>query len=107
MDDLKKKAQTNAFYAALIYVGLGTTLLFTWVGNTNEIVVLIYSGLALLTLPVTFISWAITYAEADRPILLILGVQIVFFLVFWLVAYRHLLKKYEQEERQLKKEQGE
>jgi ABC-type multidrug transport system permease subunit len=99
MEDLKRKARTNSFYISLTYLGIGTSLLFISVGNTNDLVVIVYSILLLLTLPVTFISWGITYSEADRPILLILGIQVIFFLVFLLIVYGHLLKKYKRDKK--------
>jgi len=106
MEELKKKAGINSFYLSLIYPGFGTLLLFI-PGGDNELIATMHSGLVLLTLPVTIVGWFITYTMSDRPILLMLGIQFVFFISFWFIAYRNLLKKYKREERTLNKEQGE
>jgi hypothetical protein len=106
-EEIKNRAKTNSFYVALIYVGVGTSLLFIWTGHDNDLIVIVYSILALLTLPVTFIGWGITYSEADRPTLLILGIQLIIFFIFWLVVYRYLVNKYTREERIANKDQEE
>jgi hypothetical protein len=105
MDSLRIRAQKNSLNISLIYVGFGTLLLFV-PGSNNELIATIHSGLVLLTIPVAIVGWIITYTKADRPILIMLGIQLLSFLAFWFIAFRYLLKKYEREAKLTKREQG-
>jgi hypothetical protein len=97
MDEKITKARENSFYITLIYVGLGTSLFFIQTGPNNDLVIIVYSILVILTVPVTFIGWAFFYSGGYKVIFLVLGIQIVVFFVFWFIIYRYLLKKYKRQ----------
>lgn len=85
-DEIKK-----SFLISVIYVGLATvTVLSVYPSSPLYGDWVILS--ALLTLPVNFLSHAIMYGDPnDKKLVLI--IQGLYFLAFWVFLYRYLVKK--------------
>ncbi|UII27578.1 hypothetical protein LVD15_03895 [Fulvivirga maritima] len=76
------KELKKSFIISFLYVGLGTlALLFV---NSSSLIV---SIILLLTIPVTFVGFGITYMEGSDSLLVILIVQILIFLTFWRMMF--------------------
>ena len=85
MMKINRKACVNSLLLSLIYVGAGTILLFVKPNETYDMLVLVAT---LICLPATFISAAIIYTDGMESLGIILGVQVIMFLIYWLVIYR-------------------
>ncbi|NBA86177.1 hypothetical protein GVN16_10420 [Emticicia sp. CRIBPO] len=91
--DSEKRALKNAFLISLGYVGLGTvSVLCVYPPYYGDWVLI---GL-LVTFPVSILSFGIMHAEADAYNI-VLFVQFIIFLFCWLLAFRYLRKKYNNE----------
>lgn len=89
--DLKNNAVKNALIIAFLYVGLGTITALSVYPGSPLYGDWIYIGL-LLTLPVSVIGFAVMFAEPNGYVLVLI-VEIITFLIFWLILYRYLLRK--------------
>lgn len=86
MENIKKKSLMVSLLISLFYVGLGTiSLLALYPSSPIFGEWSLYT--TLLTFPVSFIGFGIAYAEPNN-IPLLLFVQLVVFLLFWLIIYR-------------------
>lgn len=81
---MKRSALVKSFWLSLIYVGVGTVLLFV---KPDESYYMLGFVFTLLCLPATFISAAIIYTNGVEPLAIILGVQSIMFLIYWFVIY--------------------
>jgi hypothetical protein len=91
---LKSTAVKNSLTIAFLYVGLGTVTVMSVYPASPLYGDWVYVGL-LLTLPVSIISFAVMFAEPNGYFLVLI-VQSVTFLFFWLILYRYLLKRYKR-----------
>ncbi len=92
---LKGNALRNSLIIAFLYVGVGTVAAMSVYPDSPLYGDWIYAGL-LLTLPVSIIGFAIMFAGPDGyPLVLI--VQTLTFFLFWVIAYRYLLKRYKRQ----------
>lgn len=94
-DELKSKAFKNSLIIAFLYVGLGTLTAMSvyppLYGDWVDIALLV-------ALPVSIIGMAVMYADRDGYLLVAI-IQIIIFLLFWLILYRYLLKRYKRQMR--------
>lgn len=84
-EHLRKRIFYQTLICSLLYVGLGTLSLLSASPSS-----LFYGEWVLpamvFTLPVNVFSFGIAYSDADA-IFLILFIQLVIFLIFWLILY--------------------
>jgi Trk-type K+ transport system membrane component len=80
-----------SFFISLVYVGLGTICVLCLRPNPpldgNWMIFAL-----LITLPVNFISVGIMYADSTA-IELVLIIQLIYFLLFWLILYSILKRR--------------
>jgi hypothetical protein len=90
--ELKTKAKKISFLISVFYVGIGTLSVLSM--DPDFILAGDWAWFGyLLTFPVSIIGFGIIYTEVEYVKLLIVTQSIVF-LIFWLVVYRVLLKRY-------------
>jgi hypothetical protein len=85
MNEVTRRNIRKSFFISLAYVGLGTVSVLPLLQNT------FLDGdwrvfATLLTLPVNFFSVAIMISDS-KAIGLVLVVQLIYFLLFWLILY--------------------
>lgn len=97
INELKSNALKNSLIIAFLYVGLGTVTAMSVYPESPLYGDWIYVGL-LLTLPVSIIGFAVMFADPNGYFL-VLVVQVITFLLFWLILYRYLLKRYKRQMR--------
>ena len=91
-NELKRNTLKNSLIIAFLYVGLGTMTAMSAYPDSPLYGDWIYIGL-LLTLPVSIIGFAVMFADPNGYFL-VLTVQVITFLLFWLILYRYLLKRH-------------
>lgn len=96
IDEIKGKAFKNSLVVAILYVGLGTVSAMSVYPDSPLHGDWIYVGL-LVTLPVSIVAFGVMFAEPDGYFLVLI-VQVVIFLLFWLIVYRYLFKSYKKHE---------
>jgi hypothetical protein len=97
---IKYEARIHSLYISLAYVGIGTLSLFAmgWkVFTQYELIAIGISLINLITIPVCFLGFGILYGNGAESWPLVLGIQIMVFLIFWYLLYRYLLKRYSNE----------
>jgi hypothetical protein len=92
MNEYRSKALKNSSIVAFTYVGLGTLSLFAI--NSDSLISDVAGIFFLLTLPVSFLGFGILYGEGPAGYGLMLGVQLLVFLIFWYAVYRVILHRY-------------
>jgi hypothetical protein len=98
IDELKNKAFKNSLTISVLYVGLGTlAVLSVYPASPLSGGWVIFA--LLLTLPVSVVGFGLMYADKDGYLLAFLA-QVVTFLIFWVIVYRILLKKYRKQARE-------
>ena len=83
----------KSFFITLAYVGLGTVSVLSLGLDLpdNDLIDGLLTVILLLTIPVTCISFAVMYSSPDYGLVLI--IQSIVFLVFWLIAFSILYRK--------------
>lgn len=87
-----RKVTAYSFLISFIYVGIATVSvlgiypesIFYWEGSLIGV---------LVTLPVSVVSFGINYSEKFTPLLLILSVQILMFVLMWILLFFYLRKR--------------
>jgi len=84
----------KSFFITLAYVGSGTVAVMCLglSGNSGEIISGLMTIILLLTIPVTWISFAIMYSDA-HAYSTVLVVQSIMFLLFWAVLFLIINKR--------------
>jgi hypothetical protein len=93
---MNKKAFYDSLVVSFLYVGLGTiSVISVYPGSLFYGDWVIFGF--LLTVPVSFVGFAIMYAGSDGYWLALLAQGCVFF-IFWFIAYRYFERKYRGED---------
>jgi hypothetical protein len=87
-----KNAYKKSLVFSICYVGFATIVLFFMYPGSFLHCDWAIGGL-LITFPVSIISFGVMYGGAENAPLIILGIQIIMFLLTWYLSYRFLRGK--------------
>jgi hypothetical protein len=84
-----KKAYKKSLVFSICYVGFATIVLFSLYPGSS-----LYGDWAVIglfvTFPVAIISFGVIFAGSENTPLIVLGIQIIMFLLTWCLSYRFL-----------------
>jgi len=94
MNRMKFVALKKSFFITLAYVGIGTAALMGLGlnGDSGEFISGLLTIILFITIPVTCISFAIMYSNANAFGVVLL-VQSIMFLLFWLILFLIIYKR--------------
>ncbi|GAB4044778.1 hypothetical protein [Spirosoma jeollabukense] len=95
MNELQKRAFKTSLIFSILYVGLATVTVLSVYPSSPLSGDWVVIGI-LATFPISIISFGAMYADSHAQ-KTVLYIQIVVFFVTWLLVYKYLTKKYENE----------
>jgi len=87
-----KKAYKKSLVFSICYVGFSTIVLFSFYPGSSLYGNWSVMGL-LVTYPVLIISFKVIYSGVKNAQLIVLGIQLIMFLLTWYLSYRFLRRK--------------
>jgi hypothetical protein len=91
-----KNAYKKSLVFSICYVGFATIALFSVYPGSFLCGDWVVIGL-FVTFPVSIISFGFLYAGGENVQLIVLGIQIIMFLLTWCLSYRFLRRKKPQD----------